>query len=74
MQVMVLSWITVPPEVKMPTLPGFNHQFGSLQQAGPPEMSELLRKVTSFKPFSIKFLITELIPPIRYIVRHSSLG
>ena len=58
----------------MPNLLGFNHQFGSLHRPGPPEMSELLRKVTSFKPFSIKFLIPELIPPARHIVRRPSLG
>lgn len=75
MQVMMLPLMTtVPLEMRMPTLPGFNHQFGSLHQAGPPEMTEWLRKATTFNPFSLKFLIPELFPPARLIVRHPSLG
>jgi hypothetical protein len=66
--------ITVPLEVKMPTLPGFNHTFGSLRQVEPPEMSEWLRKTTTFDPFSFKFLIPTLFPPARLIVRPPPLG
>ncbi|KAF8497510.1 cytochrome P450 [Russula emetica] len=65
--------ITVPLEVNMPTLPGFNHAFGSLHQAGPPEMSEWLRKATAFNPFSLKFMFTAMFPPARIIVCHSTL-
>jgi hypothetical protein len=57
----------------MPTLPGFNHAFGSLHQAGPPEMSEWLRKGTTFNPFSLKFMFTAMFPPARIIVCHSTL-
>jgi len=56
----------------MPTLPGFNHEFGSLHRAGPPEMSEWLRKGTTFNPFSLKFLFTAMIPPGRIIVCFST--
>jgi hypothetical protein len=57
----------------MPTLPGFNHSFGSLHQAGPPEMSEWLRKATAFNPFSLKFLFMTMFPLARIIVGHSTL-
>ena len=57
----------------MPTFPGFNHAFGSLHQAGPPEMSEWLRKGTTFNPFSLKFMFTAMFPPARIIVCHSTL-
>lgn len=66
------SIITVPPKVNMPTLPGFNHAFGSLHQAGPPEMSEWLRKATVFNPFSFKFILTTMLPLGRIIVCHSN--
>src|SRR6267154_3226905 len=62
------SIITVPLEVNMPTLPGFNHAFGSLHQAGPPEMSEWMRKCGAFNPFSLKFLFLAMFPPARIIV------
>jgi hypothetical protein len=74
MQVMMPRLITVPLEVKMPTLPGFNHTFGSLHQVEPPEMSEWLRKTTIFDPFSLKFLIPTVFPPARLIVCQPSLG
>jgi hypothetical protein len=67
------STITVPLEVNVPTLSGFNHSFESLHQAGPPEMSEWLRKSTTFNPFSLKFIIMAMIPPARIIVCHSTL-
>lgn len=73
MQVMVLLFITVRLEVKIPTLRGFNHAFGSLRQVEPPKIIEWLRKTTLFKPFSLKFLIPALIPPARLIVRHPSM-
>jgi hypothetical protein len=57
----------------MPTFPGFNHAFGSLHKAGPPEMSEWLRKGTTFDPFSLKFMFTEILPLARIIVCHSTL-
>jgi hypothetical protein len=57
----------------MPILPGFNHAFGSLHQAGPPEMSEWLRKGITFNPFSLKFMFTAMFPPARIIVCHSTL-
>jgi hypothetical protein len=74
MQVMMPQLITVLLEVKMPLLPGFNHTFGSLRQVEPPEMSEWLRKTTTFDPLSLKFLIPIMFPPARLIVRHPSLG
>jgi hypothetical protein len=74
MQVMMPRLITVPLEVKMPTLPGFNHTFGSLRQVEPPEMCEWLRKTTIFDPFKLKFLIPTAFPPARLIVCHPSLG
>ncbi|KAN0109578.1 cytochrome P450 [Russula decolorans] len=46
---------------------GFNHAFGSLHQAGAPEMSEWLRKGTTFNPFSLKFMFTAMFPPARII-------
>ncbi|KAI0273883.1 cytochrome P450 [Russula aff. rugulosa BPL654] len=46
---------------------GFNHAFGSLHQAGPPEMSEWLRKATVFNPFSFKFIFTTMLPLGRII-------
>ncbi|KAN0121108.1 cytochrome P450 [Russula decolorans] len=46
---------------------GFDHAFGSLHQAGPPEMSEWLRKGTTFNPFSLKFMFTAMLPPARII-------
>ncbi|KAH9968095.1 cytochrome P450 [Russula dissimulans] len=46
---------------------GFNHAFGSLHQDGPDQVTEGLRKATTFNPFSIKFLIPLLIPPARLI-------
>lgn len=55
----------------MPTLPGFNHAFGSLHQPGPPEMTEWLRKSTTFNPFSLKFMFMAMFSPI--IVCHSTL-
>jgi hypothetical protein len=67
------SIITVRLEVNVPTSPGFNHAFGSLHQAGPPEMSEWLRKGTTFNPFSLKFMFTAMFPPARIIVCHSTL-
>jgi hypothetical protein len=67
------SMTTVPLEVNVSTLPGFNHAFGSLQQAGSPEMSEWLRKGTTFNPFSLRFLFTAMFPPARIIVCHSTL-
>jgi hypothetical protein len=57
----------------MSTSPGFDHAFGSLHQAGPPEMSEWLRKGTTFNPFSLKFMFTAMLPPARIIVCHSTL-
>ena len=57
----------------MSTLPGFNHAFESLHQAGPPEVSEWLRKGTTFDPFSLKFIFTAMVPPARIIVCHSTL-
>ena len=57
----------------MPTLPGFNHAFGSLHQAGTPEMTEWIRKGTAFDPFSLKFIFTAMVPPARIIVCHSTL-
>jgi len=68
------SIITVPLEVNMPTLPGFNHEFGSLHQAGSPEMSEWLRKGTTFNPFSLLFMFTTMFPPARLIVCHLTLN
>ena len=62
------SVITKPLEVNTPTLSGFNHSFGSLQHPGPPEMTEWLRKGTTFNPFSLKFMITTMFPPARIIV------
>ena len=67
------SVITKLLEVNTPTLSGFNHSFGSLQQPGPPEMTEWLRKATTFNPFSLKFLLRAIFPPARIIVRHSTL-
>jgi len=46
---------------------GFNHPFGSLHQDRPHQMTEGFRKATTFDPFSIKFLIPVLFPPLRLI-------
>jgi hypothetical protein len=74
MQVMVPQLISVPLEVKMPTLPGFGHTFGSLRQVEPPQMAEWLHKANTFDPFSLKFLIPTMIPPAQLIVCHLPLG
>jgi hypothetical protein len=61
--------------LEAPTLLGFNHSFGSLQQEGSHEVTEGLRMATKFDPFSIKFMLPELFPPARLIVcRHPSIG
>ncbi len=68
------SMTAIRLEVKMSNLPGFNHTFGSLHQVGPPEMCEWLSKITTFNPFSLKFIITAMFPPARIIVCHLSSG
>jgi hypothetical protein len=61
--------------LEAPTLSGFNHSFGSLQQEGSHEMNKGLRMATKFDPFSIKFMLPALFPPARLIVRrHPSIS
>lgn len=66
--------VTFPPEGNMPILLGFNHPFRSIHQEGSHEMTEGFRKATILDPFSVKFLLPNLIPLARIIVcRHPSI-
>jgi hypothetical protein len=66
--------VTFPPEENMPILLGFNHQFQSIHQEGSHDVTEGFRKSTTFDPFSIMFMLPNLIPLARKIVcRHLSI-
>jgi hypothetical protein len=65
------SIITVVLELNVSILPGFNHPFGFLQQAGSPELIETFRRIISFNP--LRSMFAAIFPPVRKIVCHSIL-